>query len=78
MRGVLIDWMIDVSVRFQMSDKVIFYAVDLLDRHMSGERVSSDNYQLIGTTCLMIFGKLFDLYPPLLENYVDICDEAYS
>ena len=26
----------------------------------------------------MIFGKIFDIYPPLIEDWVEICDGAYD
>lgn len=34
--------------------------------------------QLVGVAALMIVGKFEEIYPPLLKDYVAVCDSAYS
>lgn len=57
---------------------MIFYAIDLLDRVLSSNNMEIQNFQLLGVTCLMIYGKIFDIYPPLIDDWVEICDGAYD
>ena len=61
-----------------MEDKVIFCAIDLMDRFLGTENIEIENFQLLGVTCLMLYGKIFDIYPPLLEDWIEICDGAYD
>lgn len=61
-----------------MEDQVIFSAVDLMDRFISKNVIEIEDFQLLGVTCLMIYGKIFDVYPPILDDWVEICDGAYE
>lgn len=61
-----------------MEDQVIFCAIDLMDRFLSSENIEIENFQLLGVICLMIYGKIFDIYPPLIEDWIEICDGAYE
>jgi hypothetical protein len=78
MRGILIDWLVDVALKFKLLPQCLFMAVNLLDRFLSKTQTSRNHLQLAGITCLMISAKFEEIYPPLLKDYVCVCDNAYS
>lgn len=54
MRAILIDWLIDVSVHFDLSQETLHYAVMFLDRSLSEIIIDKSRLQLLGVTCMKI------------------------
>jgi serine/threonine protein kinase len=54
MRAILIDWLIDVSVHFDLSQETLHYAVMYLDRALSDIVIDKSRLQLLGVTCMKI------------------------
>lgn len=78
MRGILVDWLVDVSVKFNLLPETLFSAVNLLDRYLEKRQVMRTKLQLVGITCLMIMSKFEEIYPPSVRDFVCVCDRAYS
>eukprot|EP01080_Neovahlkampfia_damariscottae_P004426 gene4426-7801_t len=78
MRGVLIDWMVDVTIKFDLSNETLYLCVNLLDRFLSTKGVSRSKLQLVGITCLWIASKYEEIYCPEVVDFVEICANAYS
>ena len=78
MRAILVDWLVDVTEKFQMAPQSLFMTVDLLDRYLSKKQMERSKLQLLGITCLMIIGKYEEIYPPLLKDYIAVCDNAFE
>lgn len=54
MRAILIDWLIDVGVHFDLSQETLHYAVMYLDRALSEIVIDKSRLQLLGVTCMKI------------------------
>lgn len=79
MRSKLIDWLVDVSLKFNIMDETLFAAVWYLDKYLgNGPQIKKQNFQLIGISCLMIASKFEEVYPPSLLDFVKVCDGAYT
>lgn len=78
MRAILIDWLIDVHLKFKLLPETLYITVNLIDRYLEKERVARNKLQLIGVTCMLIAAKYEEIYPPELKNFVYITDNAYS
>ena len=78
MRAILIDWLVDVNLKFKLLPQTLFISVNLVDRYLSSRNVSRQQLQLLGVTALMIVSKYEEIYPPLIKDYVAVCDSAYS
>lgn len=79
MRAKLVDWIIDVSLKFKLLDQTLFASIWYLDQYISkSKEISKNNLQLIGICCLMISAKFEEVYPPCLSDYEKVCDGAYS
>lgn len=78
MRAILIDWLVDVNVKFRLVPETLFMTVNLIDRYLSKAKVSRNKLQLVGVSSLLIACKYEEIYPPSLKEYVAICDRAYT
>jgi cyclin B len=78
MRLILIDWLVDVNIKFKLLPQTIFMTVNLIDRYLSKEQVARQSLQLVAIASMMIVCKYEEIYPPMLKDYFAVCDNAYS
>ena len=78
MRSILIDWLVDVNIKFKLLPNTFYLTVNLIDRFLSKEQIDRSQVQLVGISCLMIIAKFEEIYPPLLDDYFNVCDKAYT
>lgn len=78
MRGILVDWLVDVNLKFKLLPQTLFLTVSVLDRFLAVRQIERSKLQLIGVTALMIVAKYEEIYPPQLKDYVAVCDNAYT
>lgn len=65
MRSVLVDWMFEVQLSFDLLQDTAQMAVALLDRFLQdAPRVLKEDLQLVGVTCIFIAAKYEEMYPP--------------
>lgn len=77
MRAILVDWLIDVHLKFKLLPETLFLSVNLIDRYLTKKTVPRSKLQLVGVTALMISAKYEEIYPPTIKDYVYITDNAY-
>lgn len=78
MRAILIDWLIEVHLKFKLRHETLFLTVNILDRFLAVQKVARQRLQLVGVTALMLAAKYEEIYPPEVRDYVYICDNAYT
>jgi len=78
MRSILVDWLVEVHLKFKLVPETLYLTVNLIDRYLERREVSRPKLQLIGVTALLIASKYEEIYPPELRDLVYICDRAYS
>jgi len=78
MRSILVDWLVEVHLKFKLVPETLYLTVNLIDRYVQRKEVSRPKLQLVGVTCLLIASKYEEIYPPELRDLVYICDRAYS
>ena len=77
MRAILIDWLIDVHLKYKLLPQTIYIAVNLIDRYLSKVDTNRAKLQLVGVTAMFIATKYEEIYPPELKDFVYITDGAY-
>lgn len=65
MRSILVDWLIDVSVHFEVKDETLHLAVSFIDRTLSRMKVDRSKLQLVGVTCM----KIADVFNERSKEY---------
>ncbi|KAK6505150.1 hypothetical protein TWF481_007071 [Arthrobotrys musiformis] len=78
MRGILVDWMIEVHERFQLSSETLFNTVNIIDRFLSVKIVPVHQLQLVGLAALLIAAKYDEITPPGIDMLVYMADHAYT
>jgi len=64
MREILIDWIIEVHMKFTLMPVVLYMTVQIIDRFLSTKQVSRSKLQLVGITSMFIAAKFEEIYPP--------------
>ncbi|XP_060792558.1 G2/mitotic-specific cyclin-B3-like [Neoarius graeffei] len=78
MRGILIDWMVEVQENFELNHETLYLAVKLTDHYLSITSVRRESLQLIGSAALLIAAKFEERCPPTVDDFLYICDDAYQ
>ncbi|XP_047977140.1 cyclin-B2-3-like [Salvia hispanica] len=77
MRGILIDWLIEVHYKFELMDETLYLTVNLIDRFLALQQVVRKKLQLVGVTAMLIACKYEEVSVPVVEDLVLISDKAY-
>jgi hypothetical protein len=78
MRSILIDWIVEVHLKFRLIPETLYLAINIIDRYLQLERVQRKRLQLVGVTALLIACKYEEIYPPEVKDCVYITDRAYT
>lgn len=78
MRRILIDWLMEVHMKFRMKDNTLFLTVIIIDRFLERRRATKRKLQLVGLVALLIASKFEEVHPPGIRDLVYICAEAYT
>lgn len=78
MRGILIDWLIEVHTRFRLLPETLFLAVNIVDRFLSQKVVPLDKLQLVGITAMFIASKYEEVLSPHVGNFVHVADDGFT
>ncbi|KAK4355063.1 hypothetical protein RND71_024034 [Anisodus tanguticus] len=78
MRGILINWLIEVHLKFDLMQETLFLMVTLLDYYVSLARVKKNDLQLVGLTSLLLASKYEDLCHPRIMDLLSISGESYT
>ncbi|KAH7907568.1 cyclin-like protein [Hygrophoropsis aurantiaca] len=78
MRGILLDWLVQVHARFRLLPETLFLCVNIIDRFLSARVVSLAKLQLVGITCLFISSKVEEIVAPSVSHFLHCADSSYS
>ena len=78
MRAILIDWLIDVHMRFNFKEETLFITIYIIDCYLSLKKIERCNLQLLGVTALFIACKQNEIIFRRLKEYAYITDNAYT
>jgi G2/mitotic-specific cyclin-B, other len=78
MRAILIDWLVEVHLKFKLVPESLYLTVNLIDRYLEKEQVNRQKLQLVGVTAMLVACKYEEIYPPIVKDFVYITDNAYT
>jgi len=64
MRAILVDWIIEVHLKFKLLPETLFLTVGLIDRYLEKVKIKRGNLQLVGVTCMLVASKYEEIYAP--------------
>ena len=79
MRGILLDWIVDLHLRFKMFPETLFTVVMIIDKYLMKKQVSKENLQLLGATAFFIAAKYEETYSvPEIKELVHLSANAFT
>lgn len=78
MRGILVDWLVSVQMKYKLKAETLFLAVSITDRYLELQVTARRNLQLIGITSMLIAAKFEEIHPPNMNDFVYVTDKAYT
>ncbi|KAJ6295508.1 hypothetical protein OIU76_027410 [Salix suchowensis] len=78
MRGILIDWLVEVSEEYTLVPDTLYLTVNLIDRFLSQNYIEKQRLQLLGVACMLIASKYEEICAPRVEDFCLITDNTYT
>lgn len=78
MRAILIDWLVEVHLKFKLMVETLYLTVNLIDRYLEKESITRNKLQLVGVTAMFLASKYEEIYAPECRDFVYISDKAYN
>lgn len=78
MRGVLVDWLVEVCEEYKMVPDTLYLTVYLIDLFLSQHYIEQQKLQLLGITCMLIASKYEEICSPSVEEFCFITDNTYT
>eukprot|EP01001_Neometanema_parovale_P006806 NODE_3149_length_1270_cov_158.392328_g2990_i0.p1 GENE.NODE_3149_length_1270_cov_158.392328_g2990_i0~~NODE_3149_length_1270_cov_158.392328_g2990_i0.p1 ORF type:complete len:308 (+),score=47.75 NODE_3149_length_1270_cov_158.392328_g2990_i0:63-986(+) len=78
MRSILIDWMVDVHLKFKLLPETLPLAVVLVDRFLERKVVNRSKLQLVGVVAMLLASKYEEIYPPEIKDFIYIAANTYT
>uniref|UniRef100_A0A2N9F4D0 B-like cyclin n=1 Tax=Fagus sylvatica TaxID=28930 RepID=A0A2N9F4D0_FAGSY len=78
MRAILVDWMIDVHRKFELSPETLYLTINIIDRFLAIKTVPRRELQLVGISAMLMASKYEEIWPPEVNDFVHLSDRAYT
>nr|Q9DG97.1 RecName: Full=G2/mitotic-specific cyclin-B1 [Oryzias luzonensis]BAB17224.1 cyclin-dependent kinase regulatory subunit cyclin B1 [Oryzias luzonensis] len=78
MRALLIDWLVQVSLKFRLLQETMYMTVGIIDRFLQDHPVPKKQLQLVGVTAMFLASKYEEMYPPEISDFAYVTDKAYT
>ncbi|KAI8018460.1 Cyclin-A2-4 [Camellia lanceoleosa] len=76
MRGILVDWLVEVSEEFKLVPDTLYLTVHLIDLFLSQNYIERQRLKLLGITCMLIASKYEEIRAPRVEEFCFITDNT--
>ncbi|CAG9862926.1 unnamed protein product [Phyllotreta striolata] len=78
MRSLLVDWMVEIQESFELNHETLYLGVKIVDMYLGKVVVGKETLQLVGAASMFIASKFDERIPPLIDDFLYICDGAYT
>ncbi|ONK60020.1 uncharacterized protein A4U43_C08F13370 [Asparagus officinalis] len=78
MRGILVDWLIEVAEEYKLASDTLYLTISYIDRYLSSNVLNRQKLQLLGVSAMLIASKYEEITPPHVEDFCYITDNTYT
>lgn len=64
MRAILIDWLIQVHYKFELSLETLYLTINIIDRFLASRAISRRELQLVGMGAMLVASKYEEIWAP--------------
>ena len=72
MRAMVVDWLLEVHQIFHFQEKCLFTTIQIIDKYLSKQNITIEQFQLLALTALNIASKQEEVEYPILDNFITI------
>ena len=54
MRGVLVDWLVEVAEEYKLGSDTLYLSISYIDRYLSMKTIARQRLQLVGVSSMLI------------------------
>lgn len=70
MRAILIDWLIQVHYKFELSLETLYLTINIIDRFLASKTILRRELQLVGMGAMLIASKYEEIWAPQVARRV--------
>jgi len=78
MRSILIDWLIQVHMKFHLLNETLYLCVQVIDAYLEAMDVTKMQLQLVGVAAMFVACKYEEMYVPAIDDFVYMTDNTYT
>eukprot|EP00930_Biecheleria_cincta_P002971 TRINITY_DN10391_c0_g5_i1.p1 TRINITY_DN10391_c0_g5~~TRINITY_DN10391_c0_g5_i1.p1 ORF type:complete len:438 (-),score=74.45 TRINITY_DN10391_c0_g5_i1:197-1510(-) len=78
MRAILLDWLVEVHMKYKLRRETLYLAVSIIDRYLAVQPVPRNRLQLVGVVGMFVAAKVEQINPPQVADFVYITDNTYT
>ncbi|KAK6127191.1 hypothetical protein DH2020_039075 [Rehmannia glutinosa] len=78
MRAILIDWLVQVHHKFELSPETLYLTINIVDRYLASKTTLRKDLQLVGMSAMLIASKYEEIWAPEVNELVCISDRTYT
>lgn len=78
MRAILVDWLVDVHLKFKLVPETLYLSTSLIDRFLDQKLVTRSKLQLVGVVAMLLAAKYEEIYPPEIRDFIYISANTYT
>lgn len=78
MRGILVDWLVEVTEEYKLIPDTLYLAVSYIDRFLSMNCIVRKRLQLLGVVSMLIAAKYEEIRLPNVDDFCCITDYTYK
>ncbi|KAK6151349.1 hypothetical protein DH2020_013984 [Rehmannia glutinosa] len=78
MRAILIDWLVQVHHKFELSPETLYLTINIVDRYLASKTTLRKELQLVGMSAMLIASKYEEIWAPEVNELVCISDRTYT
>ena len=78
MRAILVDWLVQVHNKFDLSPETLYLTINLVDRYLASKKTQRKELQLVGLGAMLIASKYEEIWAPEVNELVIMSDRTYS
>ncbi|XP_059454223.1 cyclin-A3-2-like [Corylus avellana] len=78
MRGILVDWLVEVAEEYKLLPDTLYLSISYVDRFLSLDVVNKQKLQLLGVSSMLIASKYEEISPPDVADFCSITDNTYN
>nr|GFB39174.1 G2/mitotic-specific cyclin-2-like [Tanacetum cinerariifolium] len=72
MRGILIDWLVEVHYKFELMEETLYLTVNLIDRFLERQPIARKKLQLVGVTAMLLACKYEEISSSLTRRTLEM------